>query len=66
MKETDFPTNNCRSATEITQLKTTTEKQRQRPVWKVSGRHVTSAVHKNKVGAQLGAQKFVIRALKFY
>ena len=26
------------------------------PVWKVSGRHVTSAVHKNKVGAHLGAQ----------
>ena len=30
MKETDFPTKNCRSAKKITQLKTTIEKQRQR------------------------------------
>ena len=32
MKEADFPTKNCRSATKITQLKTTIEKQRQRHV----------------------------------
>ena len=32
MKETDFPTKNCRSATKITQLKATIEKQRQRHV----------------------------------
>ena len=30
MKETDFPTKNCRSVKKITQLKTTIEKQRQR------------------------------------
>ena len=37
MKETDFPTKNCRSAKKITQLKTTIEKQRQRDVrgWNV-------------------------------
>ena len=32
MKETDFPTKNCKSATKITQLKTTIEKQGQRNV----------------------------------
>ena len=30
------------------------------PVWKVSGRHVTCAVHNNKVGAQLGAQNKLV------
>ena len=32
MKEKDFPTKNCRSAKETTQLKTNIEKQRQRGV----------------------------------
>ena len=43
MKETDFPTKNCRSATKITQLKTTIEKQRQRYV---RGRNVHLAHQK--------------------